>query len=175
MILDDFLTLMLLTQKICLLCLRPFSAASHCVLVLKDQVREIKDVVSMRFFLILLLDAHSSQARQMIRTSRLTSLSFGRQAKYCLNISDRCLRYHESFIFVALNMLQRRQAHLQTHFAVRKSNFDSDDRKLTNVSPDVLRRLASRLEQGCKLSNLDMDEWNALKLLHQVNTMSTRS
>lgn len=127
----------------------------------------------MRLFLILLLDAHSSQARQMIRTSHLTSSSFERQARYCLNISDRCLRYHESFIFLALNMLQRRQAHLQTHFAVRRSNFDSDDRNLTNVSPDVLQRLASRLEQECKLSNLDMDEWNALKLLHQVNTMST--
>jgi hypothetical protein len=107
-------------------------------------------------------------------TSRLTPLPFERQAKYCLNISDRSFRYHELFIFVALNILQRQQAHLQTHFAVRKSNFNSVARNLTSVSPDVLQRLASRLEQECKLSNLDVDEWNALKLLHQVNTMSTR-
>ncbi|KAG1824208.1 hypothetical protein EV424DRAFT_1320885, partial [Suillus variegatus] len=106
--------------------------------------------------------------------SRPMPLSFDRQAKYCLNISDRCFRYHESFIFVTLNMLQRRQAHLQTYFAVSKSNFDSVARNLTSVSPDVLERLANRLEQESKLSNLSTDEQNAFKLLHQVNTMSAR-
>ncbi|KAG2758050.1 hypothetical protein P692DRAFT_201696157, partial [Suillus brevipes Sb2] len=106
--------------------------------------------------------------------SRLIPLSFDHHAKYCLNISDRYFRYHESFIFVVLNMLQRRQAHLQTYFAVSKSNFESVARELTSVSPEVLERLANRLEQECKLSNLTTDEHNALKLLRQVNTMSTR-
>lgn len=40
--------------------------------------------------------------------SRPTALSFKEQAQYYFNISDRAFRYHYSYIFVALNMLQRR-------------------------------------------------------------------
>ncbi|KAG2737789.1 hypothetical protein P692DRAFT_201732591, partial [Suillus brevipes Sb2] len=107
-------------------------------------------------------------------SGRVTPLAFDRQAKYFLNLSDRRFRYHETFLFVTLNMLQRRRAHLQTSFVVRKSNFESIARNLTTVSSDVLLRLASRLEQECKLSALTTDEQNALKLLRQVNTMSAR-
>ncbi|KAG1869165.1 hypothetical protein C8R48DRAFT_754190 [Suillus tomentosus] len=84
--------------------------------------------------------------------SRPTALAFHRQAQYCLSISDRSFRYHNSFLFVVLNILQRRQAHLQTHFS----------------------RLASQLERECKLSNLTSEEKSALALLQQVNTLSAR-
>ncbi|KAG2142130.1 hypothetical protein BD769DRAFT_52350 [Suillus cothurnatus] len=52
--------------------------------------------------------------------SRVTPLSIERQAKYSLNLSDRAFRYHDAYIFVVLNILQRRQAHLQTHFVVHR-------------------------------------------------------
>ncbi|KAG2126868.1 uncharacterized protein EDB93DRAFT_1096934, partial [Suillus bovinus] len=103
-----------------------------------------------------------------------TALYFDRQAKHMLNISDHKFRYHESFLFVVLNMLQRWRAHLQTYFAVRKSNFKTVARNLTSVSADVLQHLANRLEQECKISDLTEVEQNAFKLLHQVNTMSAR-
>ncbi|KAG2112595.1 uncharacterized protein F5147DRAFT_572188, partial [Suillus discolor] len=106
--------------------------------------------------------------------SRPTALAFHRQAQYCLSISDRSFRYHNSFLFVVLNILQRRQAHLQTHFSVSKSNFDSVARSLTSVSASTLQRLASQLERECKLSNLTSEEKTALALLQQVNTLSAR-
>ncbi|KAG1894485.1 uncharacterized protein F5891DRAFT_897736, partial [Suillus fuscotomentosus] len=106
--------------------------------------------------------------------SRVTALSIERHAKYLLNLSDRSFRYHDAFIFVILNILQRRCAHLQTHFAVNKSNFDLVARSLTSVSENVLRNLADRLEQECKLSDLTPEEKSAFGLLRQVSTMSTR-
>ncbi|KAG1801878.1 hypothetical protein EV424DRAFT_1331589, partial [Suillus variegatus] len=105
--------------------------------------------------------------------TRQTALSFNRQAKHMLNISDCNFRYHESFLFVVLNMLQRRRAHLQTYFAVRKSDFEAVARNLTSVSADVLQNLANRIEQECKISDLTEVEQNAFQLLRQVNTMST--
>ncbi|KAG2096710.1 uncharacterized protein F5147DRAFT_583951, partial [Suillus discolor] len=103
-----------------------------------------------------------------------TALSFEHQAKYYLSISDRSFHYHYSFIFVVLNILQQRQAHLHTHFTVKKSSFDSDARQLTSVSPQVLQHLSVQLECESKLSNLSPEEQSALKLLRQVNMLSAR-
>ncbi|KAG2088387.1 uncharacterized protein F5147DRAFT_789534 [Suillus discolor] len=97
--------------------------------------------------------------------SRQTALAFKKQAKYFLSVSDRAFRYHNSFIFVLLNILQRRQAHFQTYFTVGKSNFDSVARKLTTVSPVLLKRLAVKLEQEQKLVSPTPEERNALQLL----------
>ncbi|KAG2746805.1 hypothetical protein P692DRAFT_201717868, partial [Suillus brevipes Sb2] len=105
---------------------------------------------------------------------RPSALAFEAQACYYLELADRSFRYHHSFLFVALNMTQRRAAHLQTFFTVRKSNFDDVARKLTQVSPAVLDKLAYRLEREHDYSQLSSEEQSALKLLRQVNTMSAR-
>ncbi|KAG1873154.1 hypothetical protein F4604DRAFT_1766858 [Suillus subluteus] len=72
MILDGFPTLMLAMQKICLLCPRLFCVVLQGVLLLKVPTRRIKNVVSMQLYLISLLDAQSSQACQMISSSRVS-------------------------------------------------------------------------------------------------------
>ena len=106
--------------------------------------------------------------------SRPTALSFKEQAQYYFNISDRAFRYHFSYIFVALNMLQRRMAHLHTSFTVKKSNFDLIARKLVAVSPDILNDLAKHLEQEKHISSLSQEHKNAFELLKKVNTISAR-
>ncbi len=47
--------------------------------------------------------------------SRVQKISFQQQLDYFLDTKDRRFRYHRSFIFVALNIMQRRTAHLHTH------------------------------------------------------------
>ncbi|KAG2108182.1 uncharacterized protein F5147DRAFT_577092, partial [Suillus discolor] len=96
------------------------------------------------------------------------------QAKYFLSLSDRAFHYHNSFIFILLNILQHLQAHLQTYFTVGKSNFDSVACKLTTRSLLLLERVAVKLEQERKLANPTAEERNALQLLQQVNIMSAR-
>lgn len=106
--------------------------------------------------------------------SRPTLLSFQQQAQYYLNLADHCFRYHHSHLFVALNMIQRRAAHLHTFFTVKKSNFNIIAWKLTQVSADVLNSLASRLEREHKVTQLTVEEKAAYVLLQQVNTISAR-
>jgi hypothetical protein len=106
--------------------------------------------------------------------ARVTKLSFEAQANAFLDVPDRSFRYHHSYIFVVLNIIQRRTAHLQTHFTVRRSKFDSVARRLAAVSPDVLQSLANHLEHEGKLSVLTEAEHNAMDLLKQVNAISAR-
>ncbi|TEB31911.1 hypothetical protein FA13DRAFT_1791208 [Coprinellus micaceus] len=50
-----------------------------------------------------------------------TALAFDSQAQYYLNIHGKSFRYHFSYLFVILNMIQCWKAHLQTHFTVQTS------------------------------------------------------
>ena len=68
--------------------------------------------------------------------AHVTPVSFKEQAAYYFNISDRSFRYHFSYIFIALNMLQHRLAYLHTSFTVKNSNFDSIARQLIAISPE---------------------------------------
>ena len=79
--------------------------------------------------------------------ARLTKLSFNAQAEAFLDLPDKCFRHHHSYIFVALNIIQRRAAHLQTHFTVGKTKFDQIANELTSVSCSVLTSLAEHLQQ----------------------------
>ncbi|KAI5987249.1 hypothetical protein EDD15DRAFT_2120356, partial [Pisolithus albus] len=101
-------------------------------------------------------------------------LSFQLQARYSLNLSDRGFRYHHNYMFVVWNILQCRIAHLHTTFTCRKSNFHTVARSITQLSPETLNRLASRLEMEHKISDLCADEKNALNLLKHVNTIAAR-
>ena len=56
-------------------------------------------------------------------SNRDNELSLQQQANYYFEIADREFRYHHSFMFVVLNIYQRRLAHLHTSLTVRKSHF----------------------------------------------------
>jgi hypothetical protein len=106
--------------------------------------------------------------------ARVTKLSFEAHANALLDVPDKSFRHHHSYIFVALNIIQRRLSHLHTHFTVRKSNFDSIARKLTAMSSNILQSLADHLKHEGKLSDLNPCERDAMNLLNQVNTVSAR-
>jgi hypothetical protein len=62
-----------------------------------------------------------------------------------------------------------------THiFTVRKSNFNSITRQLTQVSPAVLDTLAAKLELEHNVSQLNTEEKGPLMLLQKVNMISAR-
>ncbi|KAF8838829.1 hypothetical protein BDN67DRAFT_906681, partial [Paxillus ammoniavirescens] len=105
---------------------------------------------------------------------RLVPLSFAQQAQYYLDLNDRSFRYHHSFLFVVLNITQRRAAHLYTHFTMRRSLFNRVAHKFVSLSSEVLQRLAMRLEEEKKYSELSTEERDAMSLLQQVNTIAAR-
>ena len=101
-------------------------------------------------------------------------LSFQQQAAYYLKVLDCSFHYHNSFLFVCMNIMQHRQAHLHTHFTVRKSDFLKVAQGLASVSSTALNNLATHLEkEGC-LSDLSTKEKNAMNLLKHVNTIAAR-
>jgi hypothetical protein len=53
--------------------------------------------------------------------NRECPISFAKQANCCLDFADKSFRYHHSFMFVVLKIIQRRTAHLQTHSTVQRS------------------------------------------------------
>ena len=105
---------------------------------------------------------------------QVCAISFANQAKYYLDLADRSFRYHHSFLFVILNIIQRHTAHLQTHFTVRRSRFESVASKLIAVKSTVLRSAADHLEQEGKYSDLSSEQKSALDLLKHVNTIAAR-
>ena len=87
---------------------------------------------------------------------------------------DHSFRYHHSFIFIVLNIIQRQKGHLQTYFTVCKNRFDDIANKLISVSAGTLQSLADRLEHEGQLESLNEEEKHAMLLLNKVNTISAR-
>ena len=105
---------------------------------------------------------------------RVCSISFAKQADYYLDLADRSFRYHHSFMFVVLNIIQRRTAHLQTHFTIRRSQFESVASKLIAVKSNVLRSVADHMEKEGKYGDLTSEQKTAVNLLKHVNTIAAR-
>ena len=105
---------------------------------------------------------------------RICPISFQQQAKYYLDLADRSFRYHHSFLFVVLNIIQRRTAHLQTHFTIRRSKFETVASKLIAVKSHILQSVADHLEHEGKYKDLTNEQKDALDLLKHVNTLAAR-
>jgi Helitron helicase-like domain at N-terminus len=107
-------------------------------------------------------------------SSRQIALSFAVQANYYFDIPDHSFCSHNAFMFVALNIIQRRACHLQTHFTLKKKNFPLITEKLISVTPDALLSTARHLEHEGKYQDLSKEQHNAMDLLKQVNTVAAR-
>lgn len=106
--------------------------------------------------------------------ARPTPLSFQQQAQYYFNIPDRSFRYHYSYMFVAVNMWQRRLSHLHTSIAVKSNRFATVARKLVQVSSQALADLASVLEREQTCKDMTSEQKDAFELLKQTNLIAAR-
>lgn len=105
---------------------------------------------------------------------RPVKLSFQKQAEYYLDIADKSFRYHRYFIFVALNIIQRRAAHLNTYFTVRRDNFEEVAQRLVHLSPELIDSVSRHLEHEGKYSDLNQQQKEVLDLLSRVNTIAAK-
>ncbi|KIO21673.1 hypothetical protein M407DRAFT_45869, partial [Tulasnella calospora MUT 4182] len=104
---------------------------------------------------------------------RPVKLAFQTQAEYYLDLDDRCFRYHQYYIFVALNILQRRSSHLHTYLTVKRQNFDSVARRLVALSPDLIKSVADHIENEGKMEELSEQQQEVVELLNRVNTIAS--
>jgi len=95
--------------------------------------------------------------------ARHTKLSFEAQANAFLDVADKSFRHHHSYIFVALNIIQRRLSHLHTHSLCANPSLTGIAKDLTTVSSEVLQTLADHLQQEKKWGVLSSDERHAFE------------
>ena len=101
------------------------------------------------------------------------AVSFQKQANYYLDPADCSFQYHHSFIFVVVNILQRRAAHLHTFLTVSQSCFKALSESLLPFFPHTLSIVANHLENEGKVSDLSAEQKKIFDLLNEVNTVST--
>ncbi|KAJ3751900.1 hypothetical protein EV360DRAFT_6083, partial [Lentinula raphanica] len=103
---------------------------------------------------------------------RSPKVSLKSHAAHLLDQCGRRFRYHHYYIFVALNLIQRRTAHLFTSFTVKSSRFSEVAPALLSVSSQTLSELANIMrDEHSQLSYTD-EQHNTLRLLNEVNTVS---
>ena len=78
---------------------------------------------------------------------RKNPVGFRQQAEYFLDLADRSFRHHRSFMFVALNIYQRRTAHLHTALTVRKQNFSEIANHIVKLTAKELEDVAHHFEK----------------------------
>ena len=101
-------------------------------------------------------------------------ISFQLQANYFLDLEDTCFRYHHSFIFVALNIIQRRAAQLQTSISIANPKFQKVAHQLTTISPHEIATVANHLEKEGNFSDLNGDQKKVMDLLKEIKTIAAK-
>lgn len=99
-------------------------------------------------------------------------ISFERQANYFLDICDRSFRKHHLFLFVVLNMMQRRSAHLHTFLLVKRDRFSSVAKTISTLDADMIQRVADRLEKEKFIENPSDEEKQVQALLRETQAIS---
>ncbi|KAF6752481.1 hypothetical protein DFP72DRAFT_815331, partial [Ephemerocybe angulata] len=105
---------------------------------------------------------------------RMTPISFDKQAEYYFNLPDREFRYHYSYLFVVLNMVQRRKSHLHTHFTVKSTHFRKVAQSLTSLSFETIADVSEIIESERSTKSLNAEQKKALDLLRYVNTVAEK-
>ena len=90
--------------------------------------------------------------------TRRTPIGFRNQVEYFLDLDDPAFRRHRSFVFVALNIHQRRLSHLHTSLAIRKSRYSHVAPKIAALTPEIIEHVAKHLENGKDIASLSSEE-----------------
>ncbi|THU92746.1 hypothetical protein K435DRAFT_581494, partial [Dendrothele bispora CBS 962.96] len=104
--------------------------------------------------------------------SRPTPLNFETQAEYFLDIESGQFRNHWSFLFVTLNIIQRRKAHLHVHLMTKAKDFPEVAKQFSQIKPETLDHLADKI-QSEQTKNLSDSEQEAMKLFSKVKTITS--
>jgi hypothetical protein len=103
--------------------------------------------------------------------TRPVPISLRSHAEYFLDLADHVFRAHRCFIFHALNIHQRRTAHLWSGLSVRKSRYNAIAPILTSISPQLIESVGEHIANEGKISDLNPEQKKVLSLMREVNTV----
>ncbi|CAD7066147.1 unnamed protein product [Tilletia caries] len=103
---------------------------------------------------------------------RRTALSFQRQAKYLLDLTEPAFRRHWSFIFVVAYIKQRRAIHNGSRFMCRAQDFVQLSNMMQTLTPSLVKRISDHLQHGGSLNTLIGDERRIFALIKKCQVVS---
>lgn len=107
---------------------------------------------------------------------RKGKLSMKHHVKHLFNLADRRFQEHQSFMFTAFNVLQRRSILLHTSLRVKRSSFARVAKNLEHVSAEAIARVCQKLENndssGSASIEYDADERKVFELMREVKFVS---
>ncbi|TRM62201.1 hypothetical protein BD626DRAFT_404399, partial [Schizophyllum amplum] len=105
---------------------------------------------------------------------RVIPISMEKQAEYFLDVDHHAFGKHHAFIFVVLNILQRRKSHLHSHFTVNRTSFEAVATELASIPVENIIKVANHLEHEGKVNELDDNGRRVLLLLDKVRSVSAK-
>ncbi|RDB20445.1 hypothetical protein Hypma_012444 [Hypsizygus marmoreus] len=106
-------------------------------------------------------------------SKRASPISLKRHVKHLLALADRRFQVHNSFMFTAFNILQRRAVLLHTSIRVKRARFNSVANSLASVSAEAIHIVAERVSRGdLKTANSD-EERQVLRLMQEVRVVNS--
>ena len=105
---------------------------------------------------------------------RTAPIAFRNHVEHLLDINDSRFRTHRSFVFVALNLYQRRLSHLHTALAAKRSRWDKVATKLVGLSKEQLDRVAKYVEEETRKDQIPAEDKDAFTLLDEVQAINAK-
>jgi hypothetical protein len=103
---------------------------------------------------------------------RPIAISFQEHSNYLLSLYDTAFKCHRLFLFVVLNIMKRRRAHLFTSFTVKKPGFFKVAKDMASVSAATLEATANHLRNNGRVTDLTPEQRKAYDCLKQLNIVT---
>jgi hypothetical protein len=101
-------------------------------------------------------------------------ISLKEHVKYLLSLHDTRFQTHNSFLFTAFNILQRRALLLGSCLKVKKASFSRFARSFSSVSSEAVGSVLERIERGDGATAQTAEERKVLRLMKEVNLVTTK-
>ncbi|CAG8712622.1 2689_t:CDS:1, partial [Acaulospora colombiana] len=99
-------------------------------------------------------------------------ISFQEHSNYLLSLYHPAFKHHRLFMFVVLNIIKRRRAHLFTSFTVNKPGFSKVAKDMASVSSATLESTAKHLRDNGSIATLTPEQRKAYDCLKQLNIVT---
>jgi hypothetical protein len=101
-------------------------------------------------------------------------ISLKEHVKYLFSLHDKRFQTHNSFLFTAFNILQRRALLLGSSLKVKKASFAQFARSFSSVSSEAVGSVLERIEKGDGVTAQTAEERKVLRLMKEVNLVTTK-
>lgn len=105
-------------------------------------------------------------------TSRRVHVSMEANVRHMLRLADDRFQLHHSFMFVAFNILQRREALRRTKFKVDAPRFESVAGRLASISVEAVDAVTERVAKGDTRTANTEEEQSVLILMNEVKMIT---